>query len=181
MTLIYHALDGTILFTVEGDTPPPNLEAGDFVVTSVAEAPGNIGDYAIVEGNLALISMSSSRESAMIELNSWIAAARSLLVTSLPGQDMIYLAKEAEARAWVAAVDPQLEDYPLLEAEAGITAPDADQLAQLWLNMGALWRGTAAQLERLRMTAIGGITAAATPAALDAVMAQIAGELQALQ
>jgi hypothetical protein len=65
--------------------------------------------------------------------------------------------------------------YPMLAAEAGITAPDAAALAALWLAMGAGWRQVAAQLERLRMEAVGAIGAAATPQAVaDIVVAALA-------
>jgi len=99
-----------------------------------------------------------------------MAAARLAFVTPLPGQDMVYLAKEAEARAWVAAIAPVLSDYPLLLAEVGITAPDADQLAQLWLNMAALWRAAAAQLEALRLSTQAAIEAAVSPEEVTAIM-----------
>jgi hypothetical protein len=92
-----------------------------------------------------------------------MAGARTQMITDLPGQDMIYLAKEAEARAWVADGVPDPANYPLLSAEVGITAPDAPQLVQLWLNMATLWRAAAAQLEALRMSVSSAIDTAATP------------------
>lgn len=103
----------------------------------------------------------------------YITAARSALVTTLPAQDMIYLAKEAEAAAWVAADAPDLADYPLLSAEVGISAPDADQLAQLWLNMSSMWRAAAAQLEALRLSRGAQIDAAETPEAALALIADL--------
>lgn len=99
-----------------------------------------------------------------------MAAARLAFVTPLPGQDMVYLAKEAEARSWVAADAPSLADYLLLSAEVGITAPDADQLAQLWLNMATLWRAAAAQLEALRLSTQAAIEAAVSPEEVTAIM-----------
>lgn len=86
---------------------------------------------------------------------------------------MIYLAKEAEARAWVGATDPDLATFPLLAAEIGITAPDADQLAQLWLNMADLWRSAAAGLEALRLSTQAAIAEATTPEDITAALAVI--------
>lgn len=63
---------------------------------------------------------------------------------------MIYLAKEAEARAYL--VDGTIG--PLLSAEVGITAPEPYQLAQLWVNLAALWRGAAAGIEGERSSRI---------------------------
>lgn len=107
------------------------------------------------------LALESAKAAARATLTAYIIAARSMLITVLPGQEMIYQAKEAEALAWVAAEAPGLTDYPLLSAEIGITAPDADQLAQLWLNMARIWRDTAAGLEALRLS-IGAAIDAAT-------------------
>jgi hypothetical protein len=51
------------------------------------------------------------------------------------------------------AMDPlpqTLDDFPLMAAEVMITAPDAWQLAQVWLNMRAHLRLVGAQSERVR-------------------------------
>ena len=98
-----------------------------------------------------------------------MAEARLGFVTPLPGQDMIYLAKEAEARSWVNTENPVLADYPLLATEVGITAPDADQLAQLWLNMAALWRSAASGLEATRLSTAAAISSAQSIDELNAI------------
>ncbi|WP_323041588.1 hypothetical protein [Gemmobacter sp.] len=119
-----------------------------------------------------------ARETARARLAAHIAAARASYITILPGQDMIYQAKEAEARAWIADPAPDLEDYPLLSAEIGLTAPDAQSLAQLWLNMASLWRQAAAGLEAVRLTVGAAIEAATTVEAITAAMSGLeeAGE-----
>ena len=111
-----------------------------------------------------------------------IAAARTGFITDLPGQEMIYLGKEDEARRWLAASAPVLVDYPFLAAEVGITAATPGELAALWLAMAAAWRSVAAQIEAARMTAVGAIGAAGTAGeaeaavgALQAALGQIAG------
>lgn len=115
-----------------------------------------------------------AKVAARAQLAAMMAAARTALITDLPGQDMIYMAKEAEARSWIAAAAPALAEHPMIAAEIGITAPDADSLAQLWLNLGALWRGAAAQLEALRMSTNAAIEAAATVDDVAATMAALA-------
>ena len=118
--------------------------------------------------------LETARTSARARLAAAISDARTAMITLLPGQEMIYLAKEAEARDWLSAADPDIGGYVLLSAEVGITAPDADQLAQLWLNMGQLWRGAAAQLEALRMTVCAAIAAAETPEEVAAALEALA-------
>ena len=86
-----------------------------------------------------------------------MAVTRSRFITALPAQDMTYLRKETEALAYVSDPDPAMANYPFLSAEVGVTAPDAWSVAQVWLYMSAMWRGIAAQLEGIRITAINAI------------------------
>lgn len=114
--------------------------------------------------------LAEAQAAALSRLAEFIAAARTVFITVLPGQDMIYLAKEAEAKAWVADAAPDLAAFPLLSAEVGITAPDADQLAQLWLNMATLWRIEAARLEALRMSVTAAVSAAGSVEEVELAM-----------
>ena len=119
--------------------------------------------------------LTAYKAEARATLAAAVAAARTALITDLPGQSMIYLAKEAEARAWLADPTPDPAAYPLLSAELGITAPDGASLAQIWLNLATLWRSTAADLEALRLTASAAIDAATTPEEVGAAVSQIDG------
>lgn len=108
-------------------------------------------------------------------------AVRLMLVTDLPGQDMLYLRKEMEADSYLALSEEpaDLTDFPLMAAEVGVTAPSALELAGLWSDMSVAWRAAAGPLENARMTAKNAIdeaeTAQAITAALDAFRAAIAG------
>lgn len=117
--------------------------------------------------------LADARARARARLASYISEARTAVITILPGQDMIYQAKEAEARSWIADPAPDLAGYPLLTAEIGITAPDPEQLAQLWLNMANLWRQQAAQLEALRLGIGAQIDAAGTVEGIEAAVAHL--------
>jgi hypothetical protein len=173
MTLVFYRPDGSIAFTADGNEPPPTLDMSGLSVLATEQPLGDLAAWAVIEGALELVSLTPARDRARAVLATWIANARSQLITDLPGQDMVYLAKEAEARSWVTEVSPDLADYPLLSAEVGITAPDADQLAQLWLNMAVLWRSTAAQLEALRLSTQAAIAAAETEAEIAAALAAL--------
>jgi plasmid maintenance system antidote protein VapI len=104
-------------------------------------------------------------------VKSVVGNARLNYITDLPGQDAIYQAKENEATAYLAATSPTLTDYPLLNAETGITAPTATELANLWITMAQQWRSVAAQLEAARMTANASVNLATTVAEVDAALA----------
>ena len=119
--------------------------------------------------------MARHRAAAIAEVNQMIGAMRAQYITPIPGQEMLYLAKRAEAAAFL-ALDPEpatLDALPLLAAEIGITAPSAAELAQIWLNLGALWEGVAAQLEGLRLGAIKAIEEAGDGAAIEAAVGQV--------
>lgn len=110
--------------------------------------------------------LAAAKSAAIASVNAWAGRERSRHITIAPGQDMIYLAKEAEALRYLADPDPAPADYPLICAEVGVTAPDAYQIAQIWAQMAALWRQVAAQIEAARLGAIAQIEAAQTEAAV---------------
>jgi hypothetical protein len=107
---------------------------------------------------------------AVARINANASSLRGQYITVIPGQEMIYLAKEAEAVRYLAETPETLDGFPMLAAEVGITAPTAYELAQLWANMSALWRQVAAQIETARLTAIYAIEAAEDAAAVDAIV-----------
>ncbi|PWE28905.1 hypothetical protein C4N9_08770 [Pararhodobacter marinus] len=124
---------------------------------------------------IAATALAEAKAAARATLNAWMTEARRAAITDLPGQDLIYQAKEAEARAYVADPSPDLADYPLLSAEIGITAPDAAALASLWISLSADWRATAATLEALRMTTGAAIDTATTKTEIAAALAALPG------
>lgn len=103
-------------------------------------------------------------------------AARLAFVTAGSGQAMIYLSKEAEARAWVAAgspASPPAGEYPLLEAEvaAAVAAGDDDTLADVVtdvLTSADAWRYIGASIEQHRRMRVRRIAKADTVAEAEA-------------
>lgn len=120
-----------------------------------------------------------SRAAAIGRINAAAGELRKTFITSIPGQEMLYLAKENEARLYIADPAPDMADYPLIAAEIGpgLTAPDAGQLAQLWLNMGHQWRQVAAQIETARLGAVYAVEAAPDEATIAAIEAAYQGAL----
>lgn len=116
------------------------------------------------------------------EVNAKIGAVREEYITPIPGQEMIYSAKEAEAKAYKATAPrpTNLNDFPFLDAEIGITAPDAEALADLWIQMAADWRTIGPLLEQVRLGAVSEITAAATQAEVDQAIADMEASLEGL-
>jgi hypothetical protein len=88
------------------------------------------------------------------------------------GQDAVYLMKQAEAEACLAAAAVGAVPsgaYPMLEAEVGITAADVVAVAQAVAARAAAWRTLSAVIEARRLAAKAAVLAAA-----DDRMAQVA-------
>ena len=127
-------------------------------------------------------SIDEQRATAKSTINAAVAQVRQLFITDLPGQQMVYLAKEAEAQAYTAlpSPPPDLSAFPLLSAEIGITAPTAADLAALWLSMATAWRTIAAMIEPLRLSAKAAVEAATTSEQIAAAMAALTGGLASM-
>lgn len=117
------------------------------------------------------------KATAIARINAASGLARQQFITTCPGQDMIYIAKEREALAYLAAPTADLTAYPLLAAEIGVTAPTAWELAQVWANVSVYWRGVAARIEGVRMRAIAAIEAAADPKVVAEVSTVFAAQV----
>jgi hypothetical protein len=121
------------------------------------------------------------RMRAVEEINARVDQLRRRYITSIAGQEAIYLRKEAEARAYLAAEAPELADYKWLAAEVGITAPTAYELAQIWLNKAHIWAELVGpQIEGLRQASIAAVQAAASGPAIEAALAAAVTALEAL-
>lgn len=127
------------------------------------------------EGRAAIETMKAAagRERAVAQVNEASGRIRRRYVTDIPGQEMLYLEKRSEALRYAALPEEpdSLEDYPLIAAEVGITAPTAWQVAQIWLHQSAYLVSVAAALESARLGAVAAIEAARTPDEIDAALA----------
>ncbi len=118
--------------------------------------------------------LDGARSGAAGRINARVGEVRRRIYTDIPGQDALYLEKRSEAVAYVAATvrgaEPRtLAEFPLLENEVGITAPDPWQLAQLWLNRNDQFKRVGAATERLRMRALIAIATAPDEATTETI------------
>lgn len=99
------------------------------------------------------------------QINTLIGEARSQYITTLPGQDLIYNAKEKEGIDYLNPDQtPTLSDFPFISAEIGTTGQTAQEVAQVYLNLSHTWRTVAAQLEQIRLGYISQVNTAADTA-----------------
>lgn len=113
--------------------------------------------------------LQAARLAAVADINRAAGFIRRLYVTDIPGQEAIYMMKEAEARAWVASADPDPTQFPLITAEIGITGTDGDQVAQVYLHLAGIYVAAAAQLETARLGYIAQVESASSPEAAAAI------------
>ncbi|PZO64609.1 MAG: hypothetical protein DI498_11025 [Paracoccus denitrificans] len=116
--------------------------------------------------------LDAAKEAAINGINAVRGEVRRKFITVLPGQDMVYLEKETEARSWLNAraalaagtgPEPDPMDYPHITREAGITAPDPDSVAQIYLNMAWQFRQISSVIEGVALEFIAAVEACDTP------------------
>lgn len=111
------------------------------------------------------------RQTAIARINMEAGACRAKYMTAIPGQEATYLMKEAEAKAYFAAVDPQPTDYPILQAEAESCGMSLAEVAALVQGTASSWKVLAAQIEGLRRGGIVAVETATTEAAIQQALA----------
>jgi len=72
-------------------------------------------------------------------------------ITVAAGQAETYMAKEAEARAYVADSAPDPVNYPMLSAEIGITGADLTAVATVVIAKANEWKILAGAIESVRL------------------------------
>ncbi|MFB2531040.1 hypothetical protein ACEYYA_02620 [Paracoccus sp. p3-h83] len=145
----------------------------------VADLPPSPGSWATWDGSAWIDARTdeqknsdllAAKQQAIAQINEASAAVRRRYVTDIPGQEALYLMKEAEARGYLGTTGAQITDYPLIGAEVGITGTTPDQVAQIYLNLANVYRAAAAQLETARLGSIAQIELATTEDAASAVV-----------
>ena len=132
-------------------------------------------DFTVIGGALVETGADGLRTWAIAAVDQAAGRKRLQFITDSPGQQAVYLAKEAEARAYVALVSPpaDLADYPMIASEIGITGATALEVANVWIAMADQWRDTSAAIENARLTAKRDIAAAADRAAIRTALDQL--------
>ena len=151
----------------------------DWIVDAIAAA-GGISEMIIVAEEALPpapgMTLDQAKAVATEVVNRAAEAARLTFITAGSGQAMVYLSKEAEARAWVAAgspAQPQAGQYPMLEAEvaAATAAGDGDTLADAAaavISAAEAWRLIGASIEQHRRMRVRRIAKADTVAEAEA-------------
>ncbi|SHL97053.1 hypothetical protein SAMN05444389_102426 [Paracoccus solventivorans] len=173
--------DGIIVNVIEVDPAAMPDWASDWPKVDQA-GPGWTFDGAdFIPPPESTAALSEVCAAAIDSINSAIGQARTEFITDLPGQEMLYLVKEDEAGRFIKDLDADLENYPLIAAEIGITGPTAYEVAQVYLNLGAQFRQIGAQLETIRLGHIAQVEIAETATDVTVVLASFADAMGAIQ
>lgn len=119
--------------------------------------------------------LAGHRQRASAEINKRIGETRLLFITDIPGQQATYLAKEEQAKAFLAQ-DPEptdLTEYGFIEQEMLATGWTAYVAAQTLVNMAYYWRPLAEQLEGLRRGYTVQVEAATSLAAIETALSDL--------
>lgn len=175
---LYDVATGAVLGILES---PSENDAIASCEVGQAVLAGDWSNHLIVEGVPQAIippaadpvaELTGAKEYAVGFVNVAIGSVRARYITDIPGQGMIYQAKEAEAIDYLSRTpEPSdLSEFPFLANEIGTTAPTASELAQVWINLSSQWRGVGSQLENLRLGTLAAVEAATSPAEVDTII-----------
>jgi hypothetical protein len=164
------------------DLPRLRWTGSDWAWREAWIAPAPTAEERAVE---AAARLASARAAALARVTQAVDALRRRVYTDIAGQDALYLEKRAEAVAYVrqtemAGEPKDLDDYPLLANEVGVTAPTPWQLAQIWLHRSDQFKALGIATERARMIAATAITQAEGLAAIEAAEAAFLTDLSTL-
>jgi hypothetical protein len=113
--------------------------------------------------------LAALKDRAKAQIDAEAERQRLRWITPGAGQAMTYARKVEQAKAVLAAVDPQPADYPMLAASIGIDGADIVGVANTVVAMDAAWEQIGAAIEAARLTAKQEIDGAGSVAAVEAV------------
>lgn len=110
------------------------------------------------------------RAAALVAIDAWAKAERTKINTRDKWD--IYRWKVEEANNWInlKGKKRELVNFPYLAAEVGITSPDADTLASLWITKWAEAQMAGPLIEKKTQLAKKAVRACTSPASIQAVL-----------
>lgn len=162
MFIFYELETGDVKFTINADKIPHGVLSPQMGYIESDNDIGELTGLRVVDGALIRYSIDAVKQNYLNKVLLAMSDIRAKFITALPGQDMIYLKKEGEAKSYLASENPNLSDYPLISAEIGVTAPTAYEVAQIWVQLSYMWAVTASELEKVRLTCVNAINEAST-------------------
>lgn len=164
---------GFALATLPDDVRLAAMFMGDGIEIPDEHAEAVTAAIAAVTANVSALSLAAVKNQMIGLVNAAAEKERLKYITSGQGQAMTYTEKRDQARAFLAAEDPDPADYPMIANEVGITAATAREVAEVIAGRYAAWKAIGEEIEKVRMIANKAIDDAADEAGAKAVAAGI--------
>ena len=178
---------GCQFWEVPADTDPNNIYIHNDSVHICPEKPNNESYWVLDKESGAWVDLRTPEEVAesfelyrkksIVEVNKETGKVRAKYITTIEGQEMLYLDKEREAVAFLSDPEPNMLNYPFISKEIGVTATSGQELAQIWLNSSYMWRQVAAELEKQRFQALNSINTASTYDEIESIVEEFKSDV----
>lgn len=150
-------------------------------VTIVSGPPPTRGQWKWLGGEwVRQMPLEQRRAAALDQIDRAAGAARVRYITSVPGQEAVYLRKMQQAKEYLAAYaeDPMAAVPPYIEAEAAALRISGYELAQQVLTVASLWDDVLSPaIEAQRIGGKRAVEVAVDAAAIQAALAAAVGFL----
>lgn len=131
--------------------------------------------------------LSGLKQTALNDVAAAVSGVRGQFVTSIAGQDLVYIEKERQAVEFLNSVpEPDMNDavvrqrFSFVFSEVGITGETPYQVATVIAFMAARWRQVGPEIEALRLTASAAISGASGRAEIEAALSDLFAALSAV-
>ena len=154
-------------------TNPNDLYIKDGLIKVRSNCPGEYHSFDISSESWiddSLTRLPEIKSKALKLVYDECSKVRSLYITDVVGQEMIYTMKRDEAISYLNTSDPILSDYPLISAEIGVTATTAHEVAQIFINMSNIFAQALAALENIRLIAVSTVNSATEKTGVDTAL-----------
>lgn len=131
------------------------------------------GDSYTWDGSSWVLDIARARDMGRQRIDEAAELLRNTVVTAGSAQAMIYIEKERQARAYLAAESPVDSDYPNLIAEVGINGDTIKAVAETIVRYADAWRAWGALVEGVRLGTKKAISTALTPEEIDKIIAGV--------
>ena len=164
--MIIYVCNGPTAFSVGARVNP--TDPNEFIVEAPEAAMGDL--YSGTLDARTLRTIDEARRQANLRINLAAGQSRVKFFTNIPGQELTYVEKQTEQKAYDAVVaaggTPVPTDYPICNAEAGTTGYTLAEVIGQVRTAAAQMTVVGAQIEALRR---GGIVEAQNATTLDAI------------
>lgn len=132
-----------------------------------------VRDGAVWRARTGAESLSAEKDRLKVTIDREAERVRLAVITPGAGQAMVYQRKADEARSYLAASDPDPDDYPILQASVGIEASTIGEVADLVMTREREWVVVSAAIEAVRLGAKAAVDLAETIEAANAAASDV--------